>query len=414
MFYYSYKSHTLASETPLAYDALPDLPETGEILWLFRREPLAGRETFAVSDGGLFTAQEDVSALHRGEDVPGIPAELRAAAEAGRVRAVNAAHPRWEELLEDTFPAVLPAGKRYRVNLLALGDVGSTLATGLRLMGGDMMASLGLCDVRPNVPQRWVFELNQIGIPGEPDALPPVRVVDTEDVFDCDVFLFCASRFVPDTDVKTGDVRMAQYEKNRELAALYGRMAREKHFRGLFCVVSDPVDPLCRAVLLESNRNAAGELDCQGLFPHQVKGFGLGVMNARAAYYARRDSRFADFLTDGRAFGPHGEDLVVANSLSRYDDGLSRELTDLTTHANLEMRAMGFKPYVAPALSSGALSLLLLLRGRWHCSSVYLGGVFMGCRNRLGQNGPEMERLPLPEALLARLRETEAKLRAIP
>lgn len=38
----------------------------------------------------------------------------------------------------------------------------------------------------------------------------------------------------------------------------------------------------------------------------------------------------------------------------------------------------------------------------------------MGCRNRLGQNGPEMERLPLPEALLARLRETEAKLRAIP
>ena len=228
------------------------------------------------------------------------------------------------------------------------------------------------------------------------------------------MFLFCASRFVPDTDVKTGDVRMAQYEKNRELAALYGRMAREKQFRGLFCVVSDPVDPLCRAVLLESNRNEAGEIDCQGLFPHQVKGFGLGVMNARAAYYAQRDARFADFLTDGRTFGPHGEDLVVANSLSRYDDALSRELTELTTHANLEMRALGYKPYVAPALSSGALSLLLLLRGAWHCSSVYLGGVFMGCRNRLGQSGPEIERLPLPEALLQRLRETEEKLHAIP
>ena len=132
MFYYSYKNHTLASETPLAFDLLPGLPETGEILWLFRREPLAGRETFAVSDGGLFTAQEDVSALCRGADIPDIPAELRAAAEAGRVRAVNAAHPRWEELLEDAFPALLPAGKRYRVNLLALGDVGSTLATGLR------------------------------------------------------------------------------------------------------------------------------------------------------------------------------------------------------------------------------------------------------------------------------------------
>ena len=59
-----------------------------------------------------------------------------------------------------------------------------------------------------------------------------------------------------------------------------GRMARENHFQGLFCVVSDPVDPLCRAVLLESNKNEAGELDGQGLFPHQVRGFGLGVMNA--------------------------------------------------------------------------------------------------------------------------------------
>ena len=42
--------------------------------------------------------------------------------------------------------------------------------------------------------------------------MPPVSVVDTDRLFDCDVFLFCASRFVPDTGVKTGDVRMAQYE----------------------------------------------------------------------------------------------------------------------------------------------------------------------------------------------------------
>lgn len=63
-----------------------------------------------------------------------------------------------------------------------------------------------------------------------------------EQLFDGDVFLFCASRFVPDTAVKTGDVRMAQYALNRELAALYARKAREVHYKGLFCVVSDPVD----------------------------------------------------------------------------------------------------------------------------------------------------------------------------
>lgn len=55
------------------------------------------------------------------------------------------------------------------------------------------------------------------------------------------------------------------------------------------------------------------------------------------------------------------------------------------------MRKLGYKPYVAPALSSGALSLLALLRGQWHYSSVYDGQVFMGCRNRLTPAGIETE-----------------------
>lgn len=37
----------------------------------------------------------------------------------------------------------------------------------------------------------------------------------------------------------------------------------------------------------------------------------------------------------------------------------------------------------------------------------------MGVRNRLTENGAEVERLPLPEALLARMEETMALLRAI-
>ena len=213
--------------------------------------------------------------------------------------------------------------------------------------------------------------------------------------------------------MKDGDVRMAQYQLNRELVALYAKKARQARYKGLFCVVSDPVDPLCRAALLESNRDEEGNLDGLGLFPHQVRGFGLGVMNARAVYYAKKDPRFTDFLTDGRSFGPHGEDLVLANSVSNYDDALSRELTEKVAHANLEMRRMGFKPYVAPAFSSGALSLLSCLRGQWHYSSAFLGGVFMGGRNRLTDRGVEFERLPLPGALISRLKETEEKLKAI-
>lgn len=406
--YYTYDGRTLCSAGVLPYPEISALPETGEVLWVFHRPPLSGRDTFPVTDPAQLTEREGVASLCAAPGPEGLPRELTNAIRAGRVRAVNLAHPRFEELM-----APLPRPEKVRVNLLALGDVGSTLLMGLRLMGGDVISSIGICDLREGVAQRWEFELNQIQLPGPYDALPPVEIVSPEQLFDGDVFLFCASRFVPDTAVKTGDVRMAQYRLNRELAALYAQKARQARYRGLFCVVSDPVDPLCRAVLTESNRAPSGEMDYQGLFSHQVRGFGLGVMNARAAYYARKDPRFASFLTEGRSFGPHGEDLVIANSIDRYDDGLSRLLTERTVHANLQMREMGFKPYVAPALSSGALSLLLCLRGQWHCSSTYLDGVFMGARNRVLPTGTELERLPLPRQLQDRLQTTMDRLRAI-
>lgn len=406
--YYTYDGRTLCSAGALPYPEISALPETGEVLWVFHRPPLSGRDTFPVTDPAQLTEREGVASLCAAPGPEGLPRELTNAIRAGRVRAVNLAHPRFEELM-----APLPRPEKVRVNLLALGDVGSTLLMGLRLMGGDVISSIGICDLREGVAQRWEFELNQIQLPGPYDALPPVEIVSPEQLFDGDVFLFCASRFVPDTAVKTGDVRMAQYRLNRELAALYAQKARQARYRGLFCVVSDPVDPLCRAVLTESNRAPSGEMDYQGLFSHQVRGFGLGVMNARAAYYARKDPRFASFLTEGRSFGPHGEDLVIANSIDRYDDGLSRLLTERTVHANLQMRELGFKPYVAPALSSGALSLLLCLRGQWHCSSTYLDGVFMGARNRVLPTGTELERLPLPQALQDRLQTTMDRLRAI-
>ena len=403
MQYSLYKNRVICGLVDLPGQPLAELPDEGEILFLFRRPPLMGRETFAVTHPSQLTADEGPEVLTTAQPSREVPADLARAIAQKRVRAVNAAHPRWEELLD-----LPPRGDKVRVNLLALGDVGSTLAMGLKLLGGDVISTLGLCDVRENVPQRWEFELGQIAVP-----FPRVKIVKPEDVFGCDVFLFCASRFVPDTAVKDGDVRMAQYELNRPLAASYGRMAREAGFKGMFCVVSDPVDPLCRAALLESNRNENGELDYKGLFPHQVRGFGLGVMNARARYYAEKDPRFVDFLIDGRTFGPHGEGLIVANSVSRYDDALSRELTEKTKHANLDMRQLGYKPYVAPALSSGALSLLGCLRGAWHCSSTYLDGVFMGAQNRMAPNGPQLERLPLPGALLERIRETMEQLKQI-
>ena len=78
------------------------------------------------------------------------------------------------------------------------------------------------------------------------------------------------------------------------------------------------------------------------------------------------------------------------------------------------MRGMGFKPYGAPALSSGALSILLTLRGEWHCGSVFLDGVFMGVKNRDTPAGIETELLPhIPDPLFAHIQGAAEHLKEI-
>jgi len=178
--------------------------------------------------------------------------------------------------------------------------------------------------------------------------------------------------------------------------------------------VSDPVDPLAKTAYLESNKDENGVWDGKGLRPEQIQGYGLGVMNARAAYFAKKHPHLSQFLTEGRSFGPHGTGLFIANSLEHYDEALSQELTHLTVTANLVMREIGFKPYVAPALSSGTLSLLLTLRGEWHCGSVFLDGVYMGCKNRFTPAGLETELLPqIPDQLFGHIQEAADHLKGI-
>lgn len=388
-----------------------------KLTWLFTGGPGSRRASFLVNHPAeLFMEKEDVSWLNTNRlnasaydgQTRELPADLLAQLDAGTLRAVNASHPKFEEIL-----AYKPKEGKKRVHVLAIGDVGSMLLTGLHLLGGDVISSIGICDISDKVTARWEFEENQIAYPWEYDALPEVEVVKPENLFDCDVFVFVASKGIPPVGSGVKDVRMYQFENNAKIMANYAKMARESRFKGLFCAVSDPVDPLAKTAFLESNKNEAGELDYMGLLPEQIQGFGLGVMNARAAYYAKRDPRFSRFLTEGRSFGPHGQDLVVADSIEHYDDALSRELTELTVTANLKMREIGYKPFVAPAFSSGALSILLALRGEWHCGSVFLGGIYMGVKNRFTENGLETEILPLPDALHARIRTAAENLRMI-
>lgn len=404
----------------VAASALPDLPlprldapQEPVTRFLLQRSPQAGRAAFCPSHPKQLSAQrEGVGFLdpeRLDSPVPALPPDILRRIDARQLTAVDVGHPRWRDALD----FCCPKPGRKRVHLLAVGDVGGTLLTALKLLGGDCIETIGICDLNEKTVRRWVTEMGQIAAPWDYDAFPNVVAVEPERLFECDVFVFIATKSIPAVGQEQGDVRMAQFAANRSIVEQYAKQARAAGYKGMFLVMSDPVDPLCKAAWLASNQDGQGNYDGLGLLPEQVQGFGLGVMNARAAYFARQNPAYRLFLSEGRSFGPHGRGLVIANSVEHYDDEASHALTKEVLDANLRIRELGFKPYVAPAVSSGALQLLLLLRGGWHCSSVYLGGVWFGCRNRFTPAGVETESLSMPDALFRRLQETERSLGGI-
>lgn len=313
-----------------------------------------------------------------------------------------------------TKPRWVYQGKKLRVNIVALGDVGATMLTGLKLLGGDVIERIGITDLNEKLLRRYEMEFNQVCYPWEYDRLPEVYILKEDELFDCDVFVFCATKGVAPVGANVRDVRMEQLKANREIVGIYAQKARHCGYDGLFAVVSDPVEPLCNAAWYLSNCNYLNQFDDNGLHLQQVQGYGLGVMNARAAYYAKQNQKeYGQFLKEGRVFGPHGKYLVVADSIEKYNDEKSIQLSKLASEANLSVRDLGFKPYIAPALSSAAISILLTMRGEFHYGSTALNEIYFGCKNRYTQNGLELELLDLPDRLYERILEAYQKLEEI-
>lgn len=376
------------------------------LVFLVDRAPLTSRGFFAVRSLAELGEPEGVNLL------PSAPSDTGADGLTRFVRLHGAA------VLNTAFSGCFDVYGAYaarrkdtpRVHIVGLGDVGGTVLTGFVLLG-ERLEEIGVYDSDAAKCARYEAEMNQILPLRDGARLPRVRVLEESELFDCDVLVFTATRGVPPVGEEAGDVRMAQYRRNRDMLKSYARRARDSHFCGLFAVVSDPVDHLCRAVFRMSNQNERGEFDANGLLPEQVRGFGLGVMRARAVYYAQKEGIDASELC---AFGPHGSGLVIANAPNeRYDEELSLRLTKLAEEANLRLRELGIKPYIAPGLSSAAVSILRALEGSWHDAAVPLGGAYFGCRARLGENGPEALRQPLNKALLLRITSSWGRLRRL-
>jgi hypothetical protein len=411
MFYYELENKICISQKQ--YPSMDEISENkakeskGTIYLLHEIDPEISRRSFSVTDPSLaFLEKEGIELLQKSESKRVYPDWLLSRIYKGDVRGINTAYPTWENALNYTSP------QKWKIHITGMGDVGGTLVTGLRLLGGEKISEIGIYDKNEHHLNRWEQEINQILSPIPDKRHPEISILSEDEIFDCDLFIFCISVGVPPIGKEKKDVRIAQFEGNKKIVKAYAKMAREKNFKGIFAVVSDPVDLLCKTAFLESNKDDDGSLDFKGLAADQIRGYGLGVMNARAAYYANKDPHLNHYLKEGRAFGPHGEGLIIANSIENYHEEWSKELTAKAKTANLKVRSTGFKPYIAPALSSGSLSILATITGDWHYSASFMGGVFMGAKNRNTPTGIELERLALPSSLVNKLENTFKLLRS--
>lgn len=292
----------------------------------------------------------------------------------------------------DILTEVMKKKKPFTLSILGLGDVGGTLLMGLRLLGRDTLKEIRIFDLDEKKRRRYYLEINEVS---DGTDLPPVKEAGIEEIFHTDVLVFTVSVYIPPVGTSLTDVRLVQFEKNRRILLDYARKAEESGFKGYYFIVSDPVDLLCMNLMDE------------GKIPsHRIRGFGLGVMEARARFIAKEKEVFSEDL---RTFGPHGKGLIVINSLKHYDPKLSEELTHLTERENFRVRETGFKPYIAPALSSGAISIVKALKEEEHLSTWFNGKVFMGSRNTLKESFTLPSRVSLEE-LRPLLLETEALL----
>ena len=400
MVYKAYRSYCLAGDTGFPEEAVPVPAPFAPLIFLHPAAPGESRCLYPVSSLTEIGQESTLALVPPPQGAEG-PLEAFLQAHGGAV--LNPAYPRCWELLE-SFQTAPKAG--LRVSLVGLGDVGSTVLTGVVLLGREV-EEIRIFDPNEAACRRYELEMNQILAP-EGGPMPRVRPCGEGELFDCDLFLFTASRGVPPLG-QAGDVRMQQFQANRDMLRHYARLARKAGFRGLFCQISDPVDHLCRAIFLESNRDGSGSLDYRGLLPEQIQGFGLGVMAARARYCGQELGIPRETI---RVYGPHGAGLVAANAPTEgYDRARSASLTAATRDMNLRVRELGFKPYIAPGLSSAAVSILQLLRGQVHFGAVPLGKAYFGCQSCMTPLGPRILREelagPLQDRIAAAFRELE-------
>lgn len=384
-----------------------------QILLYLTKTSLDKRTSFSVTEADMLFEDTDCIEILRkkatnDKRTQHIPQWISDEMGKGRVRYLNMANESFLNVLH------LPKKGKWRVNIVGLGDVGSNLLLGLKLLGGDHISEIGVYSTKPNVMERYEMELNQIYSIEEDSPLytgrPVVKTVEKEKIMDCDMFIFCASSKISAYEAELNDNKTQQFTANKEILKKYVNKARNTGFKGVFAIVSDPVEQLCKAAYIMSNTDDKGNLDYKGMLPEQIQGFGLGIMYSRALYHASKTNTAPNFKEKGRVYGVNGKGVVIVDDIENYSEKTSEELSVLASDSKYMLKELGFKPYIAPSISSGVLPIISRIAGSYSYSSIYIGGAYFGVKNRATSAGFEIERIKMSDSLFEKIKETHKKL----
>ena len=152
---------------------------TGKIYLSFDKSPLNYRSLFKIIKENLIDSyKEGVEILNSSSpDLFSYPSFIKKAIEDGRAFGVNSSYNDYHKFLSSE-----EKDRPLRVNIIGLGDVGGILATGLRLLGNDIISSIGLYDRDYNKIDRWYQELSSINSPTL-SFTPEIHALKEEEVF---------------------------------------------------------------------------------------------------------------------------------------------------------------------------------------------------------------------------------------
>ncbi|MFA7550731.1 MAG: lactate dehydrogenase, partial [Sedimentibacter sp.] len=221
MFYYKYNDKYLFSiKDEYNFTKINEIPgDCQELYFLNCLNTENSKKSFAVNHpSDLFIEEESLDMLKLNGKCYDIPKNITELIDKRKIKAVNTAY---NDYANCFFMDEL---KKRKVNILALGDVGSTLLIGLKLIGKDSISSIGIYDRSIDKIKRWEYEMAQTSFPFD-DSLPEIHGIERKELFDCDMFVFCASRGVPPVGSEAVDVRMVQFIGNAELIKEYASMA---------------------------------------------------------------------------------------------------------------------------------------------------------------------------------------------